>query len=147
MRKFIATALAAVMLAGSVTAATISPAEARNHGVFFPHRGGFAGANHFQHRGNVFAGNRFQGGHRFYGYNRGYRGGYYGGGYYGDGYGYDYDDGSGALAAGVIGLAAGALLSGALHHPYGGSCAARFRTYNHATGTYMGSDGHRHICR
>ncbi|WP_413988668.1 BA14K family protein [Labrys okinawensis] len=53
------------------------------------------------------------------------------------------------MAAGVAGLAVGAILGSALsHHRYhaGGSCAARFRSYNAATGTYLGNDGLRHPC-
>jgi hypothetical protein len=66
-----------------------------------------------------------------YGYYRGYR---------------DYD--GGALAAGAIfGLAAGALAANAAA---GGNavayCSSRFRSYDPASGTYLGYDGYRHPC-
>ncbi|MGO4338525.1 BA14K family protein [Labrys sp. KB_33_2] len=32
------------------------------------------------------------------------------------------------------------------HGAPGNSCAARFRSYNRATGTYLGYDGARHSC-
>ena len=57
-----------------------------------------------------------------------------------------YDNGGGALAAGFLGLAAGMLLSGAINDRGGSYCADHFRTYNPATGTYMGYDGLRHSC-
>lgn len=61
--------------------------------------------------------------------------------------GYYYDDG-GALAAGAIfGLAAGALAANAAA---GGNavayCSQRFRSYDPASGTYLGYDGYRHPC-
>jgi hypothetical protein len=56
--------------------------------------------------------------------------GYYGSGYYDDGY---YDDG-GAVA--VV--------------PGGGGddtyCRQRYRSYDPASGTYLGNDGYRHPC-
>lgn len=62
-----------------------------------------------------------------------------------------------ALAAGALGLATGAILGGALAqsqaaptyvapgsvHAY---CAQRFRSYDPASGTYLGYDGRRHPC-
>ena len=78
------------------------------------------------------------------GYNRGYGGGY-GGGYYGDGYG-----------AGVAALAAGALIGGVVaNQSYyasgadgGGDayCVRTYRSYDPASGTYLGYDGLRHPC-
>lgn len=63
--------------------------------------------------------------------------------------GYDYDDDwGGALAAGAIfGLAAGAIASNA----WAGNsavayCMRRFRSYDPASGTYLGYDGYRHPC-
>ncbi|CAM5764019.1 hypothetical protein LMIY3S_01006 [Labrys miyagiensis] len=146
MRKIVAGLLAAVTVAGSVIA--VPPAEARQRGIWRPSGHGayvspgprrFAGPGYYR-------GGRPYG---WYGRNRGWRGGYgwrpYRYGYYG----YDgYDDGD-AVAAGVAGLAVGAILGGALSHRHyhaGGSCAARFRSYNPATGTYLGYDGLRHPC-
>jgi hypothetical protein len=94
---------------------------------------------------------------QFRGYGRhGFRGrGYYGRGYYGRRYhrrGY----GAGAL---VGGLAAGALIGGAIASqaqpapvygaPSGDAmsyCVQRFKSYDPASGTYLGYDGQRHPC-
>ena len=98
-----------------------------------------------------------------YGRGHGYRGGYYGRGYYGGGYGYrrGWDYGGAAAAAGIAGLATGAILGGALSQPrttvieepgyaYGGGgsayCAQRYRSYDPASGTFLGYDGLRHPC-
>lgn len=82
-------------------------------------------------------------GHRRYGYGRGYR--------RGPGVG-------AAVGAGVAGLAAGAILGGAIANsqaqaaPRGipaeavAACALRFRSYDAASGTYLGNDGDRHTC-
>jgi hypothetical protein len=98
------------------------------------------------------------------------RGGYYGGrGYYRGGpryYGRPYGgyyrrDRGNALAAGAVGLAAGAIIGGALAQsqaqaaapvyaaPGEGSvayCSQRYRSYDPASGTYLGYDGLRHPC-
>jgi hypothetical protein len=63
-------------------------------------------------------------------------------------WGYYDDDYGGALAAGAIfGLAAGALAANAWA---GGNavayCEQRFRSYDPASGTYLGYDGYRHPC-
>lgn len=86
-------------------------------------------------------------------YGRGYGYGYGGGPGYG--YGYErpyyrerrYDPGA-AVAAGVVGLAAGAILSGALSQRgrHTVSCT-QYRTYNPQTGTYVGRGGKRYACR
>jgi hypothetical protein len=89
-----------------------------------------------------------------YGYGPGY-GGYYGRPYYRRDYG-------GAAAAGVLGLATGAIIGGAIASqqaapvyaapvyaaPSGNAayCAQRYRSYNPATGTYRGYDGYDHPC-
>ena len=95
------------------------------------------------------------------------RGGYYGGrgyGYRGYGYrGYGYRGGNGgAVAAGVIGgLALGAVIAGAAAAPppvayapaYGGGgdwlayCSSKYRSFNPATGLYLGYDGQYHPCQ
>ena len=73
--------------------------------------------------------------------------------YYGDRY-YRRDYGS-AAAAGAIGLATGAIIGGAIAQSqaapaYGGNtasyCAQRFKSYDPASGTYLGYDGRRHPC-
>jgi len=100
-------------------------------------------------------GPRYGGGPR-YGYGPGYGYGYgprYGG-YYGRPY---YRDNGAAAAAGVIGLATGAIIGGAIANqqaapvyaaPSGNAayCAQRYRSYNPATGTYRGYDGYEHPC-
>jgi hypothetical protein len=72
------------------------------------------------------------------------------------GYHHRYHGGGGAFA----GFAAGALLGGVLAaqrpyyyspgYVYGGDavgyCASRFRSYDPASGTYLGYDGYRHPC-
>jgi hypothetical protein len=82
---------------------------------------------------------------------------YYGGRrYYGDRRYYRRDRGD-ALAAGALGLATGAIIGGAIAQSqaqaapvYGGSsaayCAQRFKSYDPASGTYLGYDGLRHPC-
>lgn len=66
-----------------------------------------------------------------------------------------YDPGA-AAAAGVVGLAAGALLGSALTAqaappPHSNSwlsyCASKYRSFDPASGTYLGYDGRRHPCR
>jgi hypothetical protein len=65
-----------------------------------------------------------------------------------------------AVGAGIAGFAAGALIGGALASQpryyaspgyYGGSsavayCERRYRSYDPASGTYLGYDGYRHPC-
>ncbi len=71
----------------------------------------------------------------------GYRGNYY------------YRDYNAALAAGVFGLAAGAIIGGAAANnnqryanDYVAYCSQRYRSFNAATGTYTGYDGRQHRC-
>ena len=73
-------------------------------------------------------------------------------GYYGNRYYYRRDRGN-ALAAGAIGLATGAIIGGAIAQSqaapaYSGNayCAQRYRSYDPASGTYLGYDGLRHPC-
>ena len=92
-----------------------------------------------------------------YGYRPGYGNGYgapaygYGRpayGYGGRGYGYQgrRDRTGEALAAGVLGLAAGAVIGGALSQGRASSCA-QYRTYDPRSGTYVGRGGVRQACR
>ena len=95
---------------------------------------------------------RRHGGHHFGGRHYGYRGGYYRGN---RGYG-------AGVGAGIAGLAAGAIIGGAIanaqtptYYGYGEAapagdavayCSQRFRSYDPASGTYLGYDGDRHPC-
>ncbi len=82
--------------------------------------------------------------------------GHWHGGYYRHG---GYGPGA-AIAGGILGLAAGAAIAGVASAPppgyyapapvYGGDavayCMQRFRSYDPASGTYLGYDGYRHPC-
>lgn len=100
---------------------------------------------------------RYGGPGRYYGGGRYYRGG----GYYGPRYGYRRYNRGAAVGAGIAGLAAGAIIGGAIANSqqptyYGGGVAAadssvsycmqRFKSYDPASGTYLGYDGLRHPC-
>ena len=103
-----------------------------------------------------YRGRYYRGGPRFAGR------GYYGRPYYGRPYAGRYyrRGGNGAAAAGIAGLAAGAIIGGALAQqqaqaaptyvvPNSGGdayCAQRYRSYDPASGTYLGYDGLRHPC-
>ena len=88
-----------------------------------------------------------------YGY---YHPGWRGPGYYArPGYSgrYYYNDYNAALAAGVFGLATGAIIAGAAANnqraatsDYIAYCSQRYRSFNPATGTYTGYDGLQHRC-
>ncbi len=81
--------------------------------------------------------------------------------YYGNRYYHRQHRGNGAaVAAGVVGLAAGVLAAQALSQPryapapvYRGGgdwyayCASKYRSFDPASGTYLGYDGRRHYCR
>ncbi|MGO4570751.1 BA14K family protein [Microvirga sp. 2TAF3] len=82
---------------------------------------------------------------------------YYGRGYYYGRPGYYRRDYGSAAAAGAIGLATGAIIGGAIAQsqaapvytsPNGAVayCAQRFKSYDPASGTYLGYDGLRHAC-
>jgi len=71
--------------------------------------------------------------------------------------GYYRRDRGNAVAAGALGLATGAIIGGALAQSqaqaapvYGGNtasyCAQRYKSYDPASGTYLGFDGLRHPC-
>ena len=86
----------------------------------------------------------------------GWNGGYGGYGGWGGGYGQDYGYGGVALGAGLLGAAIlGSQVpyyGSGYAYPQGGggessaSCESRFKSYNPATGTYLGYDGLRHPC-
>jgi hypothetical protein len=96
-------------------------------------------------------------------YTQYYRRGYGGYGYYGRGPYYYRRDNGAAVAAGVAGLAAGALIAGAIANqaqaqpaapPPPGTispsvaayCARRYRSYDPASGTYLSTNGMRYVC-
>jgi hypothetical protein len=87
---------------------------------------------------------RHGGWHHRGGFNRGYgHRGYGGYGYGHRGYGY------GGAALG--GLAAGAIIGGAIANSRAQAsdsayCSQRFKSYDPASGTYLGYDGQRHAC-
>lgn len=93
---------------------------------------------------------RWHGGHghhwnhhawRHHGWHHGWHGGWR------YGYGYYDDDAGAALAAGaIVGLAAGAIAAGAANNNAVAYCERRFRSYDPASGTYLGYDGYRHPC-
>jgi hypothetical protein len=105
------------------------------------YRGGAYRGSRQVYRGGVYRGGRYV--------NRGYYGRrYYGGRYYGPRYGY-YGRGYGyGAAAGAIGLTTGAIVGSAIAQSNNAAsyCAQRYRSYNPATGTYVGYDGVRRRC-
>lgn len=89
----------------------------------------------------------------------GHRGYYAPRGYYGRPYGYYRHNRGNAAAAGIAGLAAGAIIGGAIaqsqaqaapgyvvQNDASAYCAQRYRSYDPASGTYLGYDGLRHPC-
>lgn len=98
---------------------------------------------------NWRGGRHYRGGRNWRGRGYGYRRGYGGRRYY-----YDRRRGRGdAIAAGVAGLAIGAIAAGAAANAGSGSgyrtkqwCANRFRSYDWASGTYMTNRGVRRAC-
>lgn len=132
----------AVILAGASVAIAVPPAAAAPHGHFYGHRGHAAYGRSVGHRyyGRYRSYGRYRYGRRYYYGGPGYYGGYYGP------YGYGYEPGA-AVAAGIIGLAAGAIAAGAVHGGGGVAyCERRFRSYNPRTGLYRGYDGRYHRC-
>lgn len=155
MRKNVASICAICAAATVVAAAFVPSAQAQRH----------AGARGV-HAGSMHPSGAHTG--RYYG--RGYRvGGYYGRGYRGYGrygyryghrypyrYGYRYRGGAPYWG---WGLAAGALAAAPYYYnggyAYGAApaydssvayCIRRFRSYDPASGTYLGYDGRRHPC-
>lgn len=124
--------LAAVLLAGSAALAVSQPAAAAP----LMNSTMLSGAT----SGNVENVQYYPVRRYGYGPRYGYRGGYYRRGY-------------GSTAAGVgIGLAAGAIIGGAIassqaqaqqNHAY---CSQRYRSYDPASGTYLNNDGNRYPC-
>ncbi|MEJ8572155.1 BA14K family protein [Microbaculum marinum] len=83
--------------------------------------------------------------------------------YYGYGWRYDRDDNGAAVAAGIAGLAVGAMIGSAASAPapvYRQStsmqpwspawyqyCESKYRSFDRNSGTYLGYDGQRHFCQ
>jgi hypothetical protein len=145
MRKIITTAIAAVMAAGAMAL----PASAQ----------GFSGVAASVNQANVGGVEQVRH-HR--GYYRGGRGYYRDRGYY-RGRHYHRRGHGDAVAAGVAGLAVGAIVGSALSQPRyyqpapvyaapaGGDwhayCASKYRSYDVRSGTYLAYDGYRRPCR
>ncbi|HEY1942654.1 MAG TPA: BA14K family protein [Roseiarcus sp.] len=122
------------------------------HGGGGGHGGGFHGGGF---HGGGFHGGGFHGG-GFHG------GGWHGGGYGGGGYGYGAALGLGLLGGAIIGSQYPYYDSGYGYgydpgygyggYPQGGGgdpsayCASTYRSYDPASGTYLGYDGIRHPC-
>ncbi|WP_238858084.1 BA14K family protein [Faunimonas pinastri] len=136
----IITALVAGFVASATVVAAASPAFA-DEPWMRGNRGGFAGDHGGHHGGRDFRGHDRHGGgwdRGHHGYRHGYnRHDYYRHRHHGD-----------AGAAAAFGLAAGAIAGAAASSAsHGSSCAARFKSYNPRTHTYLGYDGQRHVCR
>lgn len=156
MRKFVLAAAATAVLSTLGFAAPASAAETRTMPVdqlAAAVRNGDVNVTYVQdyYRGRAIR-RAYRGGgpryveRRYYGPRR----------YYGDRYYYRRDRGD-ALAAGALGLATGAIIGGAIAQSqaqaapvYGSNtaayCAQRYRSYDPASGTYLGYDGLRHPC-
>jgi len=65
-----------------------------------------------------------------------------------------HDRGFAPNAAGIFGMAAGAIIGGAIaagannarNNSHYAACEARYRSYDRASDTYLGTDGRRHAC-
>jgi hypothetical protein len=138
LKKWHSAAIAALFAVGTVGAvATPAMAQHRHHAGSYHHRGSYHG--------------HYSGGHGYPRYARGYHHGprhwYYHGGYRYYGYGWGYDPWGAVAAAGVVGLAAGAIAAGAVQATDSVAyCEQRYRSYDPRTGTYLGYDGYRHPC-
>lgn len=148
MRKILVAAFAAATLGSASLIGGTAPAQAQNAALaeaLAKAQQAEPAATYVQYR--RYYGPRRYGPSRYYG-RRGYAPRY---GYYGRPY-YRRDRGN-AAAAGALGLATGAIIGGAIasqqaqaaqsQHAY---CAQRFRSYDPASGTYMGYDGVRRRC-
>ncbi|MBB5045883.1 hypothetical protein HNR60_000618 [Rhodopseudomonas rhenobacensis] len=132
--------LAAAMVVGATSFASVAPASAA---PMVPNQLSGAAASDVQsvqYRGGYHRGGGWRGGPR-YGY--GHRG--YGYGHRGYGYG---------AGAALGGLAAGAIIGGAIASSQAQAvdgnaeayCSQRFKSYDPGSGTYLGYDGQRHSC-
>jgi hypothetical protein len=101
---------------------------------------------HFRHRG--WRGNRHYRGRHYYGPRYSYRR-HHNYRRYHHHHHRDNNDIGAAVAIGIIGLAAGAIIAGQAHggSSYHSVCARKYRSYDPRSGTYLGYDGYRHRCR
>jgi len=163
LRRFIIAiaTVAALGISFSSTDAFARDGGGRGHGFSGTHMGGAGIAprgNTYRGAGIAPRGNTYRGAGiapRGNTYRGGYGGRYYGGGY-GGGWGYY----GGGFAAGAIvgGLLAAPYYDGYGYDGYGygyeapvddsavAYCVQRFRSYDPASGTYLGNDGYRHPC-
>jgi len=131
-------ALAATAALGTAFTAPASAQTAPVNDLVAAVQKGDVASDYVQYRGYYRGGPRYVE-RRYYG--RPYRYGYY-----------RHHHGN-ALAAGALGLATGAIIGGAIAQSqaapvYQGNayCAQRYRSYDPASGTYLGYDGLRHPC-
>jgi hypothetical protein len=160
MRKELLTGLAALAMGSTALLAegSLTPAAAQFINPDLAQVAPAPEVTTVQYRGRHYGGPGYRG--RYYG-GPGYRGRPYygprGGYYYGRPYyrGRSYNPGA-AAAAGVAGLAAGAIIGGAIASqnaaPARGDswlayCSAKYRSFDPASGTYLGYDGRRHVCQ
>jgi hypothetical protein len=156
MRKFWVAAVAAAALGSASLAAGAGPAQAQDARLATAlERAQQAEAPTDYSQYNRYGPRRSYSGRSYGG--RGYYGRSYGGPrYYGRSYAQPYyyrRNRGNAAAAGALGLAAGAIIGGAIasqqaqaaqsSHAY---CSQRFRSYDPRSGTYLGYDGLRHPC-
>lgn len=158
MRQLLMTVAATLALGSAAILADAKPAQASEQGnrvnaPLMALQNGDLNTSYAQYR----YGRRGYYGRPYYGRPvYGPRYGYYGRPYYGRGY-YRPNYGA-AAAAGAIGLATGAIVGSAIANQQQAApvytnpnsavayCAQRFKSYNPATGTYLGYDGRRHAC-
>lgn len=150
MRKFMTWCVAAAMAAGTF----VAPASAQIAGTRAPVAAATADVSNnleqVQSRRQWREGRHYRGG-RGYHRSRGYssRRQYGNRRYYNDRryYGHRRSNNGAAIAAGVLGLAAGAAIASSANagssHAY---CESRFRSYDRRSRTYLGYDGRRHSC-
>ncbi len=138
MQKLIIFIMAAFLMIPPLTAA---PTSAQAQVTVRPHHSGYYGRPHYRH-------------HR-YSDRRHYRNRHYSRPYYGHNRRYHRRNNDAAIAAGIAGLAVGAIVAGSAanntryrassdHHAY---CHSRYRSYDARSGTFVGYDGRRHYCR
>ena len=161
MRLTLLAALSAAALGSATLTAQAAPAPSQNQAadVLARVQAGEGNAAYAQYRRYYGGGPGYYRGGPGY-YRGGPRYGYSDRGYYGRPYGYYRRDRGNAAAAGIAGLAAGALIGGAIASQqaqaapvYGvqdpntvAYCTRRYRSYDPASGTFLGNDGLRHPC-
>lgn len=139
-------AAAALTLAGATAqAAPVGPRSAQ--GLANAAESGSAPLVRVQHQINPYyhqPGSGYRGNYR--GYRGGYHGGYRGGRYYR--HRHHHNDAGAAIAGGILGLAAGAIIAGSVAQNSNTVqyCMNRYRSYDPRSGTYLGYDGLRHPC-